>query len=673
MPILIIKALDCEENKGIDQKDNCFLEICLDDEPPTVRNEKLASGKRWVLNETFHFKSSVKINLWDKLASGLPGGTSLGTGQIGKNTNRRGTIRFSQNRRKYHLWYEVFQTNAEADATHKISRQPEIHVRDFLGRLGKGVLTDAQYSGFLKKYCIYQCRETISILNTFRFHRRQDGPKSNTTSLKRWIDQHSNPWGEDSVIPVSKLPEAKYYRDYLREAARDASGLVLDQWNTVNDEQSYCLAGLQQLTRKTREDYPFTHATMDWNMFQVPDPSFLYMLSYSAKRAEKGQPEEGYPTIENEWETGSFPVHWRPFWGEHTTCWGRHIYDVGHAPVHTEIHPPHSIIREHTTANNLGKNGEMVPVNRAIIGMCLSGGFPGNTGSRWQDEFGENAPPFFPDTRKHAWVTNLKEHPLKFQLFPPVKRPSNKAKLTYKIILCEYILVKGWDGIGGFLKHCQQNHPARGQLGFRVWDSTSQLPKGFPPKPVPSNLRPKVTQKDGNYLEVEIDLKPATQTPVGYYAIIDCGWDERGMHDITEYQVEFEEIKVIDTTETGDDWHLFYGINGQWAAWWSENKILKNKTYKKNQQFVVRTVNDMPLIIYDCGIDWDGISFTNEFLDSLRIFAPGPDHFVRIPENPGVTLLEKTSGYLLFKAPGREDGSTKTKHEWVIGMKKKDL
>jgi hypothetical protein len=454
-----------------------------------------------------------------------------------------------------------------------------------------------------------------------------------------------------------------------------------NQWPPVKTEKSYCVAGFQHDSRCTNQDSPIFHKTFDWNWDQILDPAFNYMLNYTSKRITLKDDTE-YPFIENEWETGSMPLQWRPFWGEYVTVWGRHIFDAGHMPVTPEIHPGHSIVREHTTAAALGSGGKMVPANRAIIGMGLSGGFPRNIGTRWTDETGNNPPDGIWGDTKGCWATNLKNHPLRFKLFPPVPRPSKTAQLKYKIVFCQYIQLPSWHKVDDFLEFCQNNDPAEGgnDLAFRDWH---QLPSEFKPQTAPAMLRPKLNLKNESYFSVEVDLTQASEIPTAYYAIIDCGWSERGNHKIYEFDVTYENVKAVETDEVYDDWHMFYGVNGQWAAWYTDDFIEEDQTYIRNTNFRVWTIDNMPLSIRDCGIEYElGFWCTdcNGKLDRVEIIAPGPNHFSRIIDDyksKGIVKVspgnpEQTNS-LSFKAQGWKMVPNATKHEWAIKIVRRSI
>lgn len=312
----------------------------------------------------------------------------------------------------------------------------------------------------------------------------------------------------------------------------------------------------------------------------------------------------------------------------------------------------------------------MVPANRAIIGMGASGGFPDHVGDRWGNETGLNPPPWARDDDVAAcWYTALERHPLAFRLFPPVNRPSDSATLQARVLLCEVIQVPNGEAIKRFLLHCSEDDPAAGghSLGFRIWDRARGLPRGFTPIEASPALQPTLTRRNNSYFDVRIDLRDAAQMPIGYYAIIECGWDERGDHSLQEYDVTFEAVKAVAVDDIRwDDWHMYYGVNGQWEAWWTDDFIEEGKTYTHNRTFRVWTVDDMPIVLRDCGIEWEGWDGINQELDRVEITAAGPDHFDAILDHVGVQRISQSANRLQFKARGWEIEPKDTQHEWTI-------
>ena len=663
MPTVVLKALECESTEDITHSDSCRLEISVDGASPLVYRHDLNTGERWILGVTLAFQQHVTARLWDE--DWPDPDDFLGRVDISAGLRHRAIGIFDRDDAKYHLWYEVIASNTPADRAHQIRRWS---VRQMLGRAGYGALAAPRHREMIGGESIYRCSEYLSVRDTINFHATQDGGRS-ATSLWTWVNRHCNPWGEGSVIPLSQTPRAYRWHEIAGGAPN---------WSPVHNERSYCMAGLAHFSRVTREDYPLRHATRDWLWDHVLDPAYLYMVDYTANRLKLSDGTQ-FPISHNEWESGSLPVQWRPFWGEYVSVWGRHVYDVGHVPVHTEMHPPHTVVREHTTAAPLGSNGSMVPVNRAVIGIGISGGFPTQVGSRWRDEFGEALPDWVAAVPVigGCWVTNLKRHPLRYRIFPPVPRPSASAELRARIVLCEYIRVPDFARAAAFLLRCRGDDPASGggSLGFRLWDRGRSLPSGFSPVAAPANVRPRLTLRHNAYFDVEVDLSSESQIPLGYYAIVECGWSEKGQHGLRRFDVTFQQIKAVRTEETWDDWHLYYGINGQWAAWWTSNFIEEGRTYNRNTRFQAWTVDDLPLVIRDCGVEWDGTDAWNENMDSLEITAHGPAYLDAIVTSPGVQVISRTANTLNIRAkawqtahpltPEYED-TVKTRHEWTM-------
>jgi hypothetical protein len=655
LPVLILKALDCETTEDTSGADSCRLDISVDGSSPWVLRRDVNSSERWQINRRFSFANTVQVELFDE--DSLDADDFLGRVVIVAELKPRATAAFTLDGARYVLWYEVLDPASGIQLG-------TISLRQMLGRMGRGVLAELQYQELIGHSAIYQCEELISIRDVMRLHAAQDRGKGATGSLRTWIERHCNPWGEGSVIPVSDLPEGST----VDEIALGAPG-----WVAVENERTRVVAGLQRFSRSTDTDNPIAHETMDWNWDVVLDPAFSYMLAYTAKRI----PVPGgidFPILHNEWEMGSLPIQWRPFWGQYVSVWGRHIFDVGHMPVTSEIHPAHTIVREHTTAAPLGAGGVLVPANRAVIGMGFSGGFPGNVGSRWDDETGGIPSGISGDTTD-CWATNLKRHPLRCRIFPPVPRPSATAALNSRVVLAELIQVPTFDRVDDFLELCQTDSPASGGdgLGFREWDRSAGLPEGFTPQPAPAQLRPQLVARQdssGNdaFVEVTMDLNAAPQIPVGYHAIVECGWSLPGPHRVRGFDLTFERVKVITINDpfSNDGWHLYYGVNGQWAAWYPDDLLEEGRTYDIGKHFRVFTVDDQPIVIRDCGIEWQGRDFGNDLLRRVEITAPGPDHFGQIRADAAVAVV-LDGNPMRFRAWStvREAEDT-PKHVWTI-------
>lgn len=658
MKTLTIKRIKCFENEDWTGDDEIRLEIRADGTlVDTLKNENFDDGETWNINKSYNFNNAIELKMYDE--DWPDADDHLGTHTINANNSMQdATVSFTKDEADYELIFDLLvpQEDTTDDAV-----DPQIgalNLRRFFGRMQEGVMTKTQHDLYVKEARIYKLEnEVISIRDNFKRHNGQDGNKSNTTSIRNWVQSHCNfRSGDTYITDKPPLPAA--------------IGIFFTgkNWETVTNEKSFEMAGFQDYSRVTYTDNPTSHETRDWNWDMIPDPTFMYLLGEGFKG--KGSGIDKVPMIHNEWETGSFPVQWRPFWGQYVTCWGRHIWDVGHAPLVTEIHPAHTIIREHTTAATIGNSRAVVPVNRAIIGMGLSGGFPGYANGRWNDEFSGIPDGVWGDTTD-CWATNLKKHPAKFKFYPPVERPSENAVLKHRVVICQHLTVEDGDELDEFLELTQFDDPADGgeEKAFRDWGDVS----GFNVQNTPNNFKPVFTEANGTdglpaYYEVAIDLENMANTPVGYYAIIECGWSEPGNHTIQKYEVEFKSIKALETDEWWDDWHLYYGVNGAWRAWWTDDFITEGSTYNKNAKFTFYTVDDMPIAIRDTGIEWDGADFGNEKLDTVDLVIKGPNHFNNLVNMSDVYGVSQSGNSIDFKVKGKGGD---TSHEWRIKIEKK--
>ena len=194
MPLLRLIFLYCEETEsGLFENDHLRLEV-FPDEASADSMKELNTEETWLLNEEFSFDAKVEIKLWDE--DEIDGDDLLGQHVIGPELLHRGRVDFNKDDAKYQLWFEV----VDPDKRHQIS---EISLRQMLGRLGRGVLSQKVHKKLLAK-SIYQCSEVISLLDTFRFHAAQDGEKGNTNSVRTWINRHCNLWDEETVIPETR-------------------------------------------------------------------------------------------------------------------------------------------------------------------------------------------------------------------------------------------------------------------------------------------------------------------------------------------------------------------------------------------------------------------------------------------------------------------------------------
>lgn len=665
---ITIKRMYCFENEDDAGDDEIKLRIKADHHyGVTLRNSDFDNHQTWQINRSYTFENKITLEVYDE--DPLSDDDKLGSHIFDTRVSMYdATASFTKDESDYEL---IFDLVVEEDSSDLFEPQlGRISLRSFFSRMGRGMMDPEQHRLRILERKIYQIgNEVISLGDAFDRNASQDGVKSNTDSIREWIQTHCNFFSK------------KTYQSNKPRSSQGATFFQGKNWKKVSNELSHEIAGFQEYSTVTPLDNPTSHATRDWNWNLFPDPQFMYLLGEGMK--SKGQGNELIPFMHNEWETGSFPVQWRPFWGEYITFWGRHVWDTGHAPVVTEIHPAHSIVRERTSASPIGINNSIVPVNQAIIGMGASGGFPNDTLNRWQHEFGDipNFADFLEDHPKtiNCWPTNLKKHPLKFKFYPPVERPSNTATLVFNIKLCQHINVSGIEAFDKFLNLTRQDDPSEGgkKKAFRDWHRTS----GHPPINTSIDFQPTATlvnSPDGApaYFDVEVDLSNMPDIPVGYYAIVECGWSERGNNLLQEYEVTFEEMKVnIKGNSFGNEWHLYYGANGVWNAWWN-GKIKAKKSYKKDTSIKFWVLNDMPIVIRDCGVEWHGLLSGNDVLDKLGLVIKGPKHLKSLNEDlikvdfQHFFLLSSDDKSTRFKVKGKSSKDSSISHEWIINLER---
>lgn len=669
MSTITLHTLTCfePEDVGIDG-DELLLRVYADGSHVETLERRMTAGATWAVNKTYSFASDIKITLYDD--DWPDAADHLGTAELQGVTSPvpLGSFAFTRDDADYALTYTITVPSLPgAPSGPSLAR---IGLRQFLSRLGVGVMNDQRHQAHIHDNAIFRGGdEVISFQGIRTRHAPQDGAKSATPSVRQWIASHCIYFSPETII----TDKAEY---------RNWAEVVLEgNWEPVASEVTRHVAGFAHQSRVTNTDNPISHETRDWTMNVIPDPTYMYLLGSGMKGTGAGL--QFIPWLHNEWETGSFPGQWRPFWGEYVELYGRHIWDVGHTPVTAEFHPPHTVVRQHTTAAPIGNGGATVPVNQAIVGMGLSGGFPGQTADRWSAEFGGVPGDVWGDTTA-CWPTNLKKHPLTFRMVPPVPRPSPNAVLKTRIVTCKFIKVADWNEGDDFLELTQFDDPASGgeEKGFRDFLDAH----GFPAQNCPASMKPTFTvghDIDGReaFVDVSINLAGAPGIPVGYYTILECGWSEKGAHTLQQYEVEFETIKAIETDEWWDDWHLHYGVNGLWAWWWTADFIKKDETYTRNQTFTFWTVDDLPIVIRDCGVEWDGTDYGNEQLDEVELIitpsGPGYNHLVRLGQiaaaDGQVDLVSPAGGVTpaadTVRITVRGSGGD-TRHEWRIRVRR---
>lgn len=141
-------------------------------------------------------------------------------------------------------------------------------------------------------------------------------------------------------------------------------------WVSVRPEdRPVVLEGTVLESRAATNDFPTVHGTHDWNYMVKPAPGYEGLLSDAAEDIG------GQKVIECEWETKYFPEEFFPSPGDTSWTIGRYIFDCGHPPYRTEIHPPKGVA--FTRLSPYTFNGDTVPsmTNKTAVYFNSHGGY----------------------------------------------------------------------------------------------------------------------------------------------------------------------------------------------------------------------------------------------------------------------------------------------------------
>ena len=143
------------------------------------------------------------------------------------------------------------------------------------------------------------------------------------------------------------------------------------------------MQGLNVESHVNFEDLPFDHKSHDFNFFLILDDIFKKKHSNSNDRIDPKNPNSPQ-MMEMEWEIGTvndgrtdrFPKEFWPSDGDTVTMEGRYIFDCGHPPPHTEIHPPSMVAFTHfepIISQFLGNGNEPMLSSKTTIYIMVRG------------------------------------------------------------------------------------------------------------------------------------------------------------------------------------------------------------------------------------------------------------------------------------------------------------
>lgn len=113
---------------------------------------------------------------------------------------------------------------------------------------------------------------------------------------------------------------------------------ILPEWVSVEaSDAPKVLEGIVRESHTATNDNPAFHVSHDWNADVLVDGA------YNGLNSDANKVEDGERRMEIEWETANFPARFWPSPGDRTWMLGRWIFDCGHPPYQSEIHPPKAV------------------------------------------------------------------------------------------------------------------------------------------------------------------------------------------------------------------------------------------------------------------------------------------------------------------------------------------
>lgn len=145
---------------------------------------------------------------------------------------------------------------------------------------------------------------------------------------------------------------------------------VKPQWVSVQPGDAPQVAeGLVTFSKVTHEDNPANHTSHDWNFDVQLDPASQFLHS-TANPIENGGRQ-----MEMEWETRFFPAQFWPIAGDRVWMMGRWIFDCGHPPYRTELHPVKAVAFTRLEPTLFAGQSMPALTNRVFVYLNGQGGY----------------------------------------------------------------------------------------------------------------------------------------------------------------------------------------------------------------------------------------------------------------------------------------------------------
>ena len=388
---------------------------------------------------------------------------------------------------------------------------------------------------------------------------------------------------------------------------------VNPSWVSVQPTDEAVVAeGIVRVSKVTYEDFPNCHESHDWNIFVKLDPEYeqrtasrdsglnsdanrvldatTRSLPADPKTGKVPPDRQGDRVIEIEWEKDQYPEEFRPIYGDRIWTIGRWVFDCGHPPYRSEIHPPKGIALTREEAHVF--TGDAVPSNTNKVYVFFNG-----QGGYYYDHIGGRSyeidvpmPPRPSETAEPRYeIIKVPYGNIRPQItLPGVTRPPTPPALRPPITAEERAKAKQEALESGEIPGKTRPNAAD-RLNLRREELLESRRRGN--RSIPSHLQTaRITYdltnvndspKWDQYAVKWVNRNPQNGTPLWapeppratntpkFGAIIALGWKEPATtRTYRKLQVTFDSIKIINDHDSGPkqsgEWHLWLQANGNW-------------------------------------------------------------------------------------------------------------
>lgn len=177
--------------------------------------------------------------------------------------------------------------------------------------------------------------------------------------------------GSPAKSPPQLIPNGNARDNGCRTGGTGGINATEPSWVNVvaRDHRKKVVEGRIVSSHVTHEDFPFNHDSHDMCFFIAPDPQ------YQGMQSDANGIQNGERVLEGEWETKHFPPQFWPSPGDRAWVIGRHVFDCGHPPYRTEIHPPVGTAFTRTEPMIFPNESEPVMASKTFVYFGNQGGY----------------------------------------------------------------------------------------------------------------------------------------------------------------------------------------------------------------------------------------------------------------------------------------------------------